>query len=75
MNAAAGPSDLKNPKTGMTHTEMKEYIRTHFEEFVSRKNLRIGEVNLAPEFGDRGADVPPRMPRGRRERFNMWPLR
>jgi len=64
MNAAAGPSDLKNPKTGMAHTEMKEYIRAHFEEFVSRKNLRIGEVNLAPEFGDRGADVPPGMPPG-----------
>ncbi len=64
MNAAAGASELKNPKTGMTHAEMKEFIRQHFEEFVNRKNLRIGEVNFAPEFVDHGADVPPGMPPG-----------
>jgi predicted SnoaL-like aldol condensation-catalyzing enzyme len=64
MNAAAGASEVKNPKTGMTHTEMKEFIRNHFEEFVNRKNLRIGEVNFAPEFVDHGADVPPGMPPG-----------
>jgi predicted SnoaL-like aldol condensation-catalyzing enzyme len=64
MNAAAGASEVKNPKTGMTHTEMKEFIRNHFEEFVNRKNLRIGEVNFAPEFVDHGADVPPGMASG-----------
>lgn len=48
MKAAAGPSEVKNPKTDMTHAEMKEFIRNHFEEFVNRKNLRIGEVNFAP---------------------------
>ena len=64
MNAAAGASEFKNPKTGMTHTEMKEFIRNHFEEFVNRKNLRIGEMNFAPEFLDHGADVPPGMPPG-----------
>ena len=64
MNAAARVSEFKNPKTGMTHTEMKEFIRNHFEEFVNRKNLRIGEMNFAPEFVDRGADVPPGMPPG-----------
>jgi predicted SnoaL-like aldol condensation-catalyzing enzyme len=64
MNAAAGASELKNLKTGMTHTEMKEFIRNHFEEFVNRKNLRIGEVNFAPEFVDHGADVPPGMASG-----------
>jgi predicted ester cyclase len=64
MNAAAGQLEVKNPKTGMTHTEMKEFIRNHFEEFVNRKNLRIGEVNFAPEFVDHGADVPPGMPPG-----------
>jgi predicted SnoaL-like aldol condensation-catalyzing enzyme len=64
MNAAAGASELKNLKTGMTHTEMKEFIRNHFEEFVNRKNLRIGEVNFAPEFVDHGADVPPGTPPG-----------
>jgi predicted SnoaL-like aldol condensation-catalyzing enzyme len=64
MNAAAGASEVKNPKTGMTHTEMEEFIRNHFEEFVNRKNLRIGEVNFAPEFVDHGADVPPGMASG-----------
>ncbi len=64
MSTAAGQSEIKNPKTGMTHAEMKEFIRNHFEEFVNRKNLRIGEVNFAPQFVDHGADVPPGMPPG-----------
>src|SRR5258708_20698143 len=64
MNAAAAKSEVRNPKTGMTHTEMKEFIRNHFEEFVNRKNLRIGEVNFAPGFVDHGADVPAGMPPG-----------
>jgi len=64
MSTAAGQSESKNPKTGMTHAEMKEFIRNHFEEFVNRKNLRIGEVNFAPGFVDHGADVPPGMPPG-----------
>jgi len=64
MNAAAGASEAKNPKTSMTHAEMKEFIRNHFEEFVNRKNLRIGEVNFAPGFVDHGADVPPGLPPG-----------
>jgi predicted SnoaL-like aldol condensation-catalyzing enzyme len=64
MNAAAGTSEVKNPKTDMTDAEMKEFIRNHFEEFVNRKNLRIGEVNFAPGFVDHGADVPPGLPPG-----------
>ncbi len=64
MNAAAGRSEVRNPKTGMTHTEMKEFIRNHFEEFVNRKNLGIGEVNFAPGFVDHGVDVPPELPPG-----------
>jgi len=64
MNSAAGASEVKNPKTGMTHTEMKEFIRNHFEEFVNRKNLRIGGVNFAPGFVDHGADVPAGLPPG-----------
>src|SRR3981081_2293238 len=64
MNAAAGPSEVKNPKTEMTYAEMKEFIRNHFEEFVNRKNLRIGELNFAPCFVDHGADVPPGLPLG-----------
>jgi len=59
----AAPESV-NPKTGMTHTEMKEFVRNHFEEFVNRKNLDIGKVNFAPEFVDYGADVPPGLPPG-----------
>jgi len=53
-----------NPTTGMTVTEMKEFVRNHFEEFVNRKNLDIADVNLGPEFQDHGADVPPGTPPG-----------
>ncbi len=42
MAASAGASEVKHSKTGMTHAEMKEFIRNHFEEFVNRKNLRAG---------------------------------
>ena len=48
----------------MTHSEMKAFVQNHFEEFVNRKNLSIGEVNFAPEFVDHGADVPPGTPPG-----------
>jgi predicted SnoaL-like aldol condensation-catalyzing enzyme len=64
MSASAELSESKNPKTGMTHTEMKKFIRNHFEEFVNRQNLGIGEVNFAPGFVDHGADVPPGLPPG-----------
>lgn len=53
-----------NPKTGMTHSESREFIRNHFEEFVNRKNVDIGNVNFAPNFVDHGADVPPGTPHG-----------
>src|SRR5215469_15995070 len=56
--------DGVSQKTGMTHSEMKEFVRDHFEEFVNRKNLNIGTMNFAPEFIDHGADVPPGMPPG-----------
>lgn len=56
--------ELVNGKTGMTPSEMKEFVRNHFEEFVNRKNLDIGKVNFAPEFVDHGADVPPGLPPG-----------
>ncbi len=39
MSASAERSEGTNPKTGMTHREMKEFIRNHFEEFVNRNNL------------------------------------
>ena len=53
-----------NPKTGMTCAESREFIRNHFEEFVNRKNVNIGNVNFAPDFVDHGADVPPGTPPG-----------
>jgi len=53
-----------NPKTGMMHSEAREFIRNHFEEFVNRKNVQIGNVNFAADFVDHGADVPPGMPPG-----------
>jgi len=64
MSTSAELSRAKNPKTGMTLNEMKDFIRNHFEEFVNRKNLHIGEVNFAPSFIDHGADVPPGLPPG-----------
>ena len=56
--------DAINPKTGMTHAEAREFIRNHFEEFVNKKNVQIGNVNFAADFVDHGADVPPGMPPG-----------
>jgi len=53
-----------NSKTGMTHTEMKSFIRDHFEQFVNKQNLGIADVNFAKGFVDHGADVPPGMPPG-----------
>ena len=65
MSPSGTSDELINPKTGMTHSEIKEFIRNHFEEFINRKNLRIGEANFAPEFVDHGADLPPGLPPGR----------
>jgi predicted SnoaL-like aldol condensation-catalyzing enzyme len=65
MNATPQTTEQKNPKTGMTHSELKQFIRNHFEEFVNRKNIRIGELNFAPSFVDHGADVPPGLSPGR----------
>ncbi len=57
-------TELIHPATGMTHSEMKEFVRNHFEEFVNRQNLAIADVNFAPEFVDYGSDVPPGLPPG-----------
>lgn len=54
-----------NPKTGMTSTEIKEFVRNHWAELINRKNLDIADVNFAPEYEDHGADVPPGLPPGR----------
>ena len=62
--ATTQPMATVNPKTGMTHEEMREFVRNHFAEFVNRRNLDIGKVNFAPEFVDRGTDVPPGTPPG-----------
>jgi predicted SnoaL-like aldol condensation-catalyzing enzyme len=53
-----------NTKAGMTHPEAREFIRSHFEEFVNEKNVQIGNVNFATDFVDHGADVPDGMPPG-----------
>lgn len=54
----------EHAKTGMSIEEMKSFIRNHFEEFVNRKNIAIGDVNFASDFVDHGADVPPGTPPG-----------
>ncbi len=56
--------EATNPKTGMTHSQAKEFIRNHFEEFINRKNADVGNVNFAANFVDHGADVPPGTPQG-----------
>jgi len=56
--------ELINSKTGMSHQEAREFIRNHFEEFVNKKNVQIGNVNFAADFVDHGADVPPGTPPG-----------
>jgi predicted SnoaL-like aldol condensation-catalyzing enzyme len=48
----------------MTHSEAREFIRNHFEEFVNKKNVQIGNINLAANFVDHAADVPPGMSPG-----------
>ena len=64
MNATSQTHEQTNPKTNMTHAELKQFIRNHFEEFVNKKNIRIGELNFAPNFVDHGTDVPPGLPPG-----------
>jgi predicted ester cyclase len=68
MSAGVGMRDDNataiNAKTGMTHVEAREFVRNHFEEFVNRKNVEIGNVNFAADFVDHGADVPPGVPPG-----------
>jgi predicted ester cyclase len=53
-----------NVKTGMTHEEARKFIGDHFEEFINKKNVQIGNVNFAPNFVDHGADVPSGSPSG-----------
>ncbi len=49
---------------GMSLEQMKQFVRNHFEEFVNRKNIAIGDSNFAPDFVDHGSDVPVGMPPG-----------
>jgi predicted SnoaL-like aldol condensation-catalyzing enzyme len=58
------PEHAVNPKTGMTHAEMKQFIRGHFEDFVNRQRLDVADVNFAADFIDHGDDVPPGLPAG-----------
>ena len=54
---------LEKP-AGSSPDQMKRFIRSHFEEFVNRKNLDIAAVNFSPDFVDHGSDVPPGTPPG-----------
>jgi predicted SnoaL-like aldol condensation-catalyzing enzyme len=64
MQLETAQPEIANPKTGMTHSEMKAFVADHFEEFVNRQNIDIADVNFAPEFADHGADVPAGTPPG-----------
>jgi len=64
MSSVALRIETTNPETGLTHSEMQEFVRTHFEEFMNRRNMGIGDVNFAPEFIDHGADLPAGTPPG-----------
>ncbi len=64
MSSVASTTEITNPMTGFTHSEMKAFVRDHFEEFMNRRNLSIGDVNFAPEFIDHGADLPAGTPAG-----------
>ena len=57
-------SETAASQTGMTVEEMKRFVRNHFEQFVNRKNLAIGDVNFARNFVDHGTDVPTGHPPG-----------
>ena len=65
MSSTAEAGESVNPKTQMTHTEMKRFVRDHFEEFINRKNLDIADINFAPEFVEHGTDLPPGCPPNR----------
>lgn len=64
MSSAASTIETTNPVTGFTHSEMKAFVRDHFEEFMNLRNLSIGDVNFAPGFIDHGADLPAGTPAG-----------
>lgn len=64
MSNVASNNELSDPETGFTHSEMKAFVRDHFEEFMNRRNLSIADINIAPEFIDHGAELPPGAPAG-----------
>jgi predicted ester cyclase len=59
-----GAQTEMNPKTGMTHAEMKQFIHDHFDGFVNRQRLEVADLNFAPGFVDHGDDFPPGLPCG-----------
>jgi hypothetical protein len=46
-------------RKGNNAFRIARFIRNHFEEFVNKKNVQIGSVNLAASLVDHGADEPP----------------
>jgi predicted ester cyclase len=64
MSSTGHAQDPVNPKTGMTTSELKQFVWNHYDQILNCKNLKIGDVNFAPEFVDHGSDVPPGLPPG-----------
>lgn len=46
--------------TQLTLAQMKEFVRNHFEHFVTRQNAAVIRTNMAPDFRDH--DGPHGMP-------------
>ncbi len=46
----------------MTTEDAKIFVRRHFEEFVNRQDLSAADRNFAPDYQERGSDVPPGLP-------------
>ena len=38
--------------THLTPSEMKEFVRNHFEEFVNKRNASVIHANMTPDFYD-----------------------
>lgn len=52
MSIGPEAGERVNPKTQMTNTEMKKFVRDHFEEFINRKNIDIADINFAPNLSN-----------------------
>src|SRR5260370_21436521 len=48
----------------MNSEENKDFVRSHFEDFVNRKDLSAADRNFAADYQEHGSDVPPGSPPG-----------